>query len=86
MAFKTNNIDREIPQITQEQYEALPYVEKRRMHYKEAGDDDIGKLYDMIDKLKTVLEANSITVDFGDDQSILDHRAAVKAAHPKPSE
>lgn len=85
MSFKTTNTDQEQAELTQEQYEALPYVERRRMHYKEAGDDDIGMLYDMIAKLKSVLDDNDITVDFGDDQWILDHRAAVKSACPKPS-
>ena len=85
MAFKNKSNEIEVS-ITEEEFNAQPYHVRRASLYREACDDDIGKLYDMIDKLKAVLEANSITVDFGNDQSILDHRAAVKAAHPKPSE
>ena len=82
---KTKEIEEDKP-ITEEEFNALPYNVRRASLYREACDDDIGKLYDMIEKLKAALEANSISVDFGNDQSILDHRAAVKAAHPKPSE
>ena len=85
MAFKKKSNEIEVS-ITEEEFNAQPYYVRRASLYREACDDDIGKLYDMIDKLKAALEANSITVNFGSEPSILYHRDAVKQPHPKPSE
>lgn len=87
MAFKHENRKEDLQedelQYTIAEVNAMDPVLARQMYYPDASDSDIGALYDMIEVMKTALEAEGITLDFGKDQAILDQRRAVKARFPK---
>ncbi len=87
MAFKhenrKENLQEDELQYTIAEVNAMDPLLARQMYYPDASDSDIGALYDMIEVMKTALEAEGITLDFGKDQAILDQRRAVKARFPK---
>jgi hypothetical protein len=87
MAFKHENRKENLQEgeleYTIAEVNAMDPVLARQMYYPDASDSDIGALYDMIEVMKTTLEAEGITLDFGKDQAILDQRQAVKARFPK---
>jgi len=55
------------------------WSKNRKINYGDYSDIDIGHIYDMI---QSIVDQNNIQLK-SDDQAVLDHRKAIKAAYPK---